>query len=89
MPQQLTEHDLRRAFAPGAQAGPPTLGFWATVSTPWPLTVVTDEVGATPVAALGFAPYAAAQRVYCLLVNEDTSSAKQRIVVLGARYVGP
>ena len=89
MPQQLTEHDLRRAFVPGAQAGPPTLGFWATVSTAWPLTVVTDEVGATPVAAVGFAAYAAAERVYCLLVNEDTSSAKQRIVVLGARYVGP
>jgi hypothetical protein len=27
--------------------------------------------------------------VYCLLVNEDIGSAKQRIVVLGARYVGP
>ena len=89
MPQQLTEHDLRRAFAPGAQAGPPTLGFWATVSTAWPLTVVTDEVGATPVAAVGFAAYAAAERVYCLLVNEGIGSAKQRIVVLGARYTGP
>ena len=85
----MREMDLRRAFAPGAQAGPPTLGFWATVSTAWPLTVVTDEVGATPVAAVGFAAYAAAERVYCLLVNEDIGSAKQRIVVLGARYVGP
>ena len=85
----MSEMDLRRAFALGAPAAPPWLGFWATVSTPWPLTVVTDEVGATPVAAVGFAAYAAAQRVYCLLVNEDTSSAKQRIVVLGARYVGP
>jgi hypothetical protein len=86
---KLTDEALRRAFALGAPAAPPWLGFWATVSTPWPLTVVTDEVGATPVAALGFAAYAAAERVYCLLVNEDTSSAKQRIVVLGARYVGP
>ena len=86
---KLTEDALRRAFAPGAQAGPPTLGFWATVSTAWPLTVVTDEVGATPVAAVGFAAYAAAERVYCLLVNEDIGSAKQRIVVLGARYTGP
>ena len=85
----MSEMDLRRAFALGAPAAPPTLGFWATVSTPWPLTVVTDEVGATPVAAVGFAAYAAAERVYCLLVNEDIGSAKQRIVVLGARHVGP
>ena len=85
----MSEMDLRRAFALGAPAAPPCLGFWATVSTPWPLTVVTDEVGATPVAAVGFAAYAAAERVYCLLVNEDIGSAKQRIVVLGARYVGP
>ncbi len=85
---KLTEDALRRAFTPSQQVAP-WQAFWATVVDAWPLTVVTDEVGATPVAALGFAPYAAAQRVYCLLVNEDTSSAKQRIVVLGARYTGP
>ena len=85
---KLTEDALRRAFTPPQQVAP-WQAFWATVVDAWPLTVRTDEPEAEPVAALGFAPYAAATRVYCLLVNEDTSSAKQRIVVLGARYVGP